>query len=383
MRIGFSCLWDSPPGSTWSGTPWHLYQALGRRVSLTDVGVHQHTAERLLWKLAYLRLRPGRRVESAWPWSRAWERMATSRLGCAVVRAQCDAVVQVQDFARPRVPFFVYQDLSFDLLNRQIEESGAIPPGFSGLTEQVLRRLLSRQRKFYAEASGVLTMSRWLAHSLVEDSGVPAERVHVVHAGANVPIPAHPTQHYSEKRRVGPPRVLFVGRDFWRKGGDVVVQAVELLRRKQLPDLQLTVAGPPHWPMAQPVPDGVTFVGAVAPDRTAALYAEHDLFAMPSRFEAFGIVFIEALAHGLPCIGRNAFAIPEIVTPEFGKLVDKVDIDEVAAAIIALLDDPSLARRCRSWSQTQGAYWTWDRVASDALRAIEATSLKKPCWDCL
>ncbi len=64
---------------------------------------------------------------------------------------------------------------------------------------------------------------------------------------------------------------------------------------------------------------------------------------MPSRFEAFGIAFIEALAHGVPVIGRSAFAMPEIIRPgKNGALVHTDDPAELASAIMAVLDDPAV-----------------------------------------
>ena len=77
-----------------------------------------------------------------------------------------------------------------------------------------------------------------------------------------------------------------------------------------------TVAGieDKEWPLPGPVPDGVNLLGALSPGQVARLYDEHDLFVMPPRQESFGVVFTEALSRGLPCVARNAYAMPEIGT---------------------------------------------------------------------
>src|SRR5262249_30189698 len=159
----------------------------------------------------------------------------------------------------------------------------------------------------YAKAAGMLTMSEWLAEHLVRVTGVPADRVHVVPPAANgLPEHAVVAPHPAPRRRL-----LFVGKDFATKAGDVVVAAVELLRRDHDPKIELNVIGPKQWPMPGEIPDGVRFLGRLPLEETRREFGRHDLFIMPSRFEGYGIALVEALAHGIPCIARAACAMPE------------------------------------------------------------------------
>src|SRR5215471_13058533 len=69
---------------------------------------------------------------------------------------------------------------------------------------------------------------------------------------------------------------------------------------------------------------------------------------MPSRLEGFGIVFPEALARGLPCIGRDSHAMPESITPGVsGGLITGDDEHELAGIIAAALADDALYEACR------------------------------------
>src|SRR5215469_16704822 len=69
---------------------------------------------------------------------------------------------------------------------------------------------------------------------------------------------------------------------------------------------------------------------------------------MPSRLEGFGIVFPEALARGLPCIGRDSYAMPESITPGVsGGLITGDDEHELAGIIAAALADDALYEACR------------------------------------
>jgi glycosyltransferase involved in cell wall biosynthesis len=170
--------------------------------------------------------------------------------------------------------------------------------------------------------------------------------------------------------------LLFVGRqynafDFYRKGGDLVVAALAILRRDCDPEITLTIAGPEKWPLPGRPPEGVRFLGAQPHDAVSALYDSHDLFVMPSRLEPFGIVFAEALSRGLPCVARDAYAMPEIVTPGVsGALIGKDDEQELAAAIAATLADDRLYEACYVRAPEIAAYFSWERAAAEMAQVI-------------
>ena len=85
---------------------------------------------------------------------------------------------------------------------------------------------------------------------------------------------------------------------------------------------------------------------------------------MPSRIDPFGKVFAEALARGLPCVARDAFAMPEIVTPGVsGALVSGDDEHELAVTIAAALADDTLYERCHERAPGIAEYFSWERTA--------------------
>lgn len=280
---------------------------------------------------------------------------------------QADVVVQVQDLAVLDTPYLVFQDLSYDALLDECGET-ARRTQFPTLDDRRLKELRARQLKVYAKAAGVLAMSRWFADHLVRVTGLPAERVHVVHPGASALAAESVPRQPSERRR----RLLLVGKDFARKGGASVVAALRLLRRDVDPDITLTVIGPAVWPLPGAVPLGVRFLGRLPLSAVAAQYAEHDVFVMPSEFDAFGIALVEALAHGLPCVARHAFAMPEIVRPgDNGALVHTDDPAELAAAIAGVLSDDDMFRRVAEQIGATKRHFCWQRAARD-ITAIAA-----------
>ena len=391
--IGFACLWDSVPERTWSYTPWNLRAGMARAGDIVDVGVQMPPLSRRLLKALHLRRHAGH-LTTNWAYSRLTDAYSGRilRRGLAGGNAGtggCDAVLTIGDLAILPVPFFTYQDLSYDALIAASAGVGELAALLS-ISPATVRRRRERQLAIYAQASGIIAMSQWFARTLVDQTGVPAEKVHVVHPGVSSGQALGPARQAAGAEPPGPAlserppprrRLLFVGYDFHRKGGDLVVAALTRLRRELDPQLTLTVAGPKAWPLAGAVPDGVRFLGALPPGEVADLYDDHDLFVMPSRMEPFGIVFAEAISRGLPCIARDAFAMPEIVRPgETGALVGSDDVPELAAAIATALTSDELYATCAARAAQAAAYFSWERagrevvdVISGALRHLPAT----------
>lgn len=225
------------------------------------------------------------------------------------------------------------------------------------------RGWFAREAAVYRGAAAVATFSENTARSLVRDYGLAPERVHVVGAGANVFPDAAP-------RRDDGNTVVFVGYEFARKGGLVLLEAMALLRRR-VPRARLLVAGaaPPER-----IPPGVAFVGRVDPGELPALLAQSTVFAMPTLQEPFGLAFLDAMACGLPCVGTRIEAVPEIVRDgETGLLVPPGDPVPLAAALERLLRDPARARAMGARGRARVfASGLWTHVAARLERTLGA-----------
>jgi glycosyltransferase involved in cell wall biosynthesis len=337
---------------------------------VVDVGMAYPTAVRTPLKALY-----ARRVDGHWV--SMWKHSALARgytqhaLRRGELATPSDVILQIQDLAPLRTPYLVLQDLSYDVLLDELDKHGRLVH-FPSLTRSDARRLRDRQHRIYEGAAGILAMSHWFADHLVQVSGVPAERVHVVHPGAS----AGPASSDGGRLvNTGPRRrLLFVGKDFVTKAGEQVIGALALLRADA--DITLTVVGPKEWPLPGEPPAGVRFLGRVPIERVRELYAEHDLFVMPSRFEGFGIALVEALSYGLPCVARNAYAMPEIVRPgDNGDLVTSEDPAELAGIIARLLADDGVFERAAAQAEEVRRYYSWSRAAADVQRV--ATQVTK------
>jgi len=132
-------------------------------------------------------------------------------------------------------------------------------------------------------------------------------------------------------------QILLCGRAWERKGGPVLIEAFRKVRRA-LPDATLTVVSAGAPPLNEP---GVEQFGHASDEKLHELYLTSSLFCMPSISESWGIVYVEAAAHGLPTANWNNWALPDIVDHNVtGVLSDKHNADGLAEAIIEALRDP-------------------------------------------
>lgn len=178
------------------------------------------------------------------------------------------------------------------------------------------------------------------------------------------------------------PVVLCVSRLVPRKGQDVLIQALPLIRRA-VPDAALVIVGQgPHEArlrdLARRHADGhVVFAGGQDHASTAAYYAAADVFAMPCRTrkagmeaEGLGIVFLEAAASGLPVVVGDSGGAPDTVLAGVtGTVVDGRDARAVADAVAQTLLSPDRAgmgEAGRRWVEKQ---WSWD-VSADRLTRL-------------
>jgi phosphatidylinositol alpha-1,6-mannosyltransferase len=213
-------------------------------------------------------------------------------------------------------------------------------------------------------------------------AGAHPDRVHLIPPGTDLPERQAPPAS-------GPPTVLSVARlDDRYKGHDVLIEAMRRVKER-VPDARCVVVGEGSLRgelEAKAERDGVDvrFVGAVSdPDRDA-WFARAHVFAMPSRLpvggggEGFGIVFMEAAAHGLPVVaGGVGGALDAVVDGETGLLVDPTDPAAVARAIGDLLLDPDRAEALGRAAAERARGFAWPRIAArveDLLEEVAAAA---------
>lgn len=203
----------------------------------------------------------------------------------------------------------------------------------------VERAKLWAHRTVMRQASWFTTWSDWAKQSLVRDYGVDGRKVTILPPGttlSNFPEPAA-----RGARRPGPLRLLFCGGDFRRKGGDLLLD-VHRNHFQDTCELHL-ITGAPVEPAS-----GVHVYKGLKPhsDKLLQLYADADVFVLPTRADCLAVVLGEAMASSLPIITTRVGAHAEaVVDGESGFVLDVDDADGLRDRIARFVQDPELARR--------------------------------------
>ena len=220
----------------------------------------------------------------------------------------------------------------------------------------LLRSIAALERRNAAHADGILVPSRYSRQCVVDYYRIPPTRVEVIPEAVDLrPWRTLARQYRGEgaRNRLRPPTVLSVARQYPRKDTRTLLRAMKIVVERY-PTVRLAViGGGPELRHLGCLSNElglnrhVSFRGPVARDhdvRTA--YFEADVFCLPSRQEGFGIVFVEAMAAGLPVVAARAGAVPEVVRHgRTGLLVPPSDPDALATALISLLKNPEKRRR--------------------------------------
>lgn len=270
------------------------------------------------------------------------------------------------DSARPIV---VFHDAPFTLLSQSYARYQKIIP-------RQKREMAIIERDAAQRASLLVYPSDWAARFVVEELGAEPTRVRVIPWGANIdPLPADDVAAVIDRRLQGPPKVLFVGKDWERKGGPTVLAATELLRR-HFPDLELHIVGD----APRRLPAHVHHHGLLSMTMPAEralrdrLYAESTVLVVPSTAEALGIVFCETAAMALPSVGRKVGGIPSIVVDgETGRLVPPDgDASAIAEAIESIIGTAEAYRRLSlaAYARYQQRL-NWERFDADLHSAVD------------
>jgi len=144
------------------------------------------------------------------------------------------------------------------------------------------------------------------------------------------------------------------------KGIDTLIQAMPQIRAA-VPGVRLRVMGQgDDLPRLRQLADqlgvqiAVEFLGFVSDEELQSQLRQCALFALPSKKEGFGLVFLEAMAQGRPCLGAQAGGIPEVLTPETGILVEYGDVVQIADGCVAALrrswDTQTILDRAREFA---------------------------------
>jgi glycosyltransferase involved in cell wall biosynthesis len=189
-------------------------------------------------------------------------------------------------------------------------------------------------RGFLRRVAAVHTYTDWAARSFRDEYRVPADRVHVLPPGVDTSYWTPP----AEGRSGATPRLLFVGGDFHRKGGDLLV---DLCRERFRGRVELDVVTRPGLVEAD---DGIRVHTGLSPndDNLRRLYQRCDVLVIPTRADCFSMAGLEAMASGVPVVTCPVGGVGEVFSDGVeGIQVPPDDPAALGRALDSLLDDPA------------------------------------------
>jgi glycosyltransferase involved in cell wall biosynthesis len=250
----------------------------------------------------------------------------------------------------------------------------------TSLAPDAAKRAAAREAELLSRVRGVLCPSRTTAVA-IEGYGIPRERIAVVPPGTAKPA-CQPALRRGRVRTL-----LCVANLVPRKGHELLIDALARIRDLDwnvvcvgsLERDPTTVRLVRRKVRATGLGRRIILAGECPPQRVALAYRRADAFVLPSLHEGYGMVYAEAMVHGLPVIATTAGAIPETVPARAGLLVPPGDCSALARALRRVIAQPTLSARLAAAARIHGARlpdWphataAWER-SFDRLAALEA-----------
>jgi len=360
VRLLILCAGDPDLERTFSGSARSLFQALEGRgcvhakanvAGYTNIFSRGNAAIRLMRKLDKFGF------ETHYRWSPvAFARNSRRAVQAAQANPGYNACLMYGTTFNPKldVPTYCY----FDATVAQVR--AARQWEFACFSERTANRIQAYQKAVFDHCTGIFPRSRWAARSVEADYRIPPEKVHVAGAGSN--HLAEPLPHKAYDGRT----ILFIGKEFERKGGPLLVEAFRVVRAR-IPGARLVIVGCSP-PIDEP---GVEIVGRISKDapgglqQLLSLYSEASVFCVMSHYEPFGIVIVEAQNSFVPCVVPARYAFTEtVVDGVTGRHVPEYDAGMLAEALTELLSSPEkLEEMGRAAHAHVRANYTWDEAA--------------------
>ena len=364
MKIAIVHAFDTHGKGAWSGTVYHIVRVLekycGEVYHLSPISFSKEKlVGKAINKFSRIFFKKNFRYHCSFLFARKYARVTAQRLmGQSFDVLVAPAGATEIAFLKTAIPIVLVEDATY----RQLID---YYPVCSNLMHRSIYEMNTIQGQALEKASAVIYSSEWAARSAIEDCGADPAKIHVVPFGANLDeIPSKEVVFAREKSERC--CLLFLGVDWERKGGNIAFETLLKLEEMGI-QAELIVCG------CIPPPEVNHERMKVIPfldknderqrKELEKLLLLADFLLVPTRSEAYGLVFCEACAYGLPIIATNTGGVSEIVREgENGFLLPYEARGDVYAEVIARLyrDDERYAALVRAGRMAFEERLNWD-----------------------
>jgi len=298
MNIILLTRYDPKDIKAWSGTSYHIYHKLKEKHTIEIIGVEILNQLALFAKgnfSANTFILPDRYVNSL-------SRLLSER----IKNHPCDLIFFGDLLLIPsdiNVPFVRLSDMTFEQVRIHLIESD----------KRNIEPCVNLEKLLLNTAFKIIFSSEWIKQKTIDFYHIDPNKIEVVEFGANIPTP----QNYSIEIDTDICRLVFIGTNWKKKGGDKLLQAYQQLKSEGFPCTLTIIGSTPED--EQEEDENLTIIPFLDKskkedlEKLCKILSESHFLVLPTRFDAFGIVFSEASAYALPSIAADVGGVSQAV----------------------------------------------------------------------
>lgn len=311
MKIGFAGRWNPEDKKAWSGTYYSCYRQISKYCDVQPFYYKWpfYVREALLLHKQIQKLRgKGTAVE----FLRGYAKYFSKQLEKDMLKNKVDVIfspgaTQLLAYCNTSVPIIYMTDATFQQLQSYYNS-------FDNLAAYNVKQGIELDKRTFRKAAHCMLASDWAKASAITDYGIIENKITVAPLGPNIDI--LPAENEIEKIWGSECNLLFLGVEWERKGGQIALDTLHELRKKNCNAILTIIGCVPPVAVDDKNVTVIPFLNRSIPEEAqqlAAIIKRSNFLLLPTRAECAGVVFCEAGAYGMPSITTNTGGVPTYV----------------------------------------------------------------------
>lgn len=296
MDIVFLTTLNPDDINNWSGTTFHVLNALKKKHNVKVIGPN------MLTQAACFRRKNFYNGSTYDNYSHVLGGLCTERINSL---SNCDLIffgdLYLVPFLELNIPIVHFSDVNYHLFKDYLNYK----------EEKRVRETERTEKELLNKYTTIIYSSEWIKQNTIEYYGIDSKKIHVIELGANIPTP----KNFTIEIEMNVCNLVFIGRNWKKKGGSKVLGAYRKLKNEGLP-CTLTIIG--SLPDVSYEEDEdltiIPFLDKSKPEhleKMCTILGNAHFLVLPTEFDAYGIVFCEASAYAVPSIAANVGGVSQ------------------------------------------------------------------------